>query len=83
MDKIFQHLGKRAVKDVKKGRWFYNSVLGSEEDTIKAEFSFAYEMAREISNKYNLVKEPITDKIGALLKTKLSTKHRLNFTLLK
>ena len=83
MDKIFQYLGKRAGKAVKKGRWFYNSVLGSEEDTIKAEFSFGYEMAKEISNKYKLVKEPITVKIGTLLKTKLSTKHRFNFYTIK
>ncbi len=83
MDKIFQYLGKRAGKAVKKGKWFYNSVLGSEEDTIKAEFSFGYEMAKEISNKYKLVKEPITVKIGTLLKTKLSTKHRFNFYTIK
>jgi len=83
VDKVFQYLGKRAGKAVKKGKWFYNSVLGSEEDTIKAEFSFGYEMAKEISNKYKLVKEPITIKIGTLLKTKLSTKHRFNFYTIK
>lgn len=83
MDKVFQYLGKRAGKAVKKGKWFYNSVLGSKEDTIKAEFLFGYEMAKEISNKYKLVKEPITDKIGTQLKTKLSTKHRFNFYTIK
>ena len=83
MDKLFQYLGKRAGKAVKKGKWFYNSVLGSEEDTIKAEFSFGYEMAKEISNKYKLVKEPITAKIGTQLKTRLSTKHRFNFYTIK
>ena len=83
MDKIFQYLGKRAGKAAKKGKWFYNSVLGSEEDTIKAEFSFGYEMAKEISNKYKLVKEPLTAKIGTQLKTRLSTKHRFNFYTIK
>lgn len=83
MEKIFQYLGKRTGKAVKKGKWFYNSVLGNEEETIKAEFSFGYEMAKEISHQYKLVKEPITDKIGNQLKTRLSTKHRFNFYTIK
>ncbi len=83
MDKLFQYLGKRAGVSVKKGKWFYKSILGNEEETIKAQFSFGYEMAKEIANQYELVEEPIVKKLGAELKTRLSTKHRFNFQTIK
>ena len=83
MDKLFQYLGKRAGISVKKGRWFYKSILGNEEETIKAQFSFGYEMAKEIANKYKLVEDPIIKKLGTELKTRLSTKHRFNFYTIK
>ena len=83
MDKLFQYLGKRAGVSVKKGKWFYKSILGNEEETIKAQFSFGYEMAKEIANKYELVEEPIVKKLGTELKTRLSTKHRFNFYTIK
>ena len=79
MDKLFQYLGKRAGTSVKKGKWFYNSILGSEEETIKAQYSFGYEMAKEIANQYKLLDDPIIAKLGTELKTRLSTKHRFNF----
>lgn len=79
MDKLFQYLGKRAGTSVKKGKWFYKAILGSEEETIKAQYSFGYEMAKEIANQYKLLDDPIITKLGAELKTRLSTKHRFNF----
>lgn len=83
MDKLFQYLGKRAGVSVKKGKWFYKSILGNEEETIKAQFSFGYEMAKEIANQYELVEDPIVKKLGTELKTRLSTKHRFNLYTIK
>ncbi len=83
MDKLFQYLGKRAGVSFKKGKWFYKSILGNEEEAIKAQFSFGYEMAKEIVNEYKLVEDPIIKKLGTELKTRLSTKHRFNFYIIE
>ena len=56
MDKLFQYLGKRAGKSVKKGKWFYKSILGSEEETIKAQFSLVMRWLKKLLINTNWLK---------------------------
>jgi predicted Zn-dependent protease len=83
LDKIFEYIGRKAGKAYKKGKWFYNSLLGDEEDAIKAEFSIGYEMARDIASQNDLVRDQLVKNIGAKIRGSISTKHRFNFYTIK
>ncbi len=83
MDKLFEYLGRKAGRAYKKGRWFYDSLLGDEDDVIKAEFSLGYEMAKEIASENNLCNDILVKNIGSKIKSTLSTKHKFNFYTIK
>jgi predicted Zn-dependent protease len=83
LDKLFEHIGRKAGKAYKKGRWFYNSLLGDEDDAAKAEFAFGYEMAREIAAESEFDKDELVKNIGANIKNSINSKHKFNFYTIK
>lgn len=83
MDRLFEYFGRKAGKAYKKGRWFYDSLLGDEEEAIKAEFAFGYEMAKDIASSSEFEKDQLVKSIGATVKNKISTRHRFNFYTIK
>jgi predicted Zn-dependent protease len=83
LDRLFQYFGRKAGKAYKKGRWFYDSLLGDEEEAIKAEFAFGYEMAKDIASQSEFDKDLLVKSIGATIKSKISSKHKFNFYTIK
>jgi predicted Zn-dependent protease len=83
MDKVFKYFGRKAGKAYKKGKWFYNSLLGDEDDAVKAEFAFGYEMAKDIASGSELQKDQLVKQIGHTIKSKVSSKHKFNFYTIK
>lgn len=83
MEKLFEYFGRKAGKAYKKGRWFYDSLLGDEDDAIKAEFAFGYEMAKDIASKSEFDKDRLVKSIGGNIKDHIFTKHKFNFYTIK
>lgn len=83
MEKLFEYFGRKAGKAYKKGRWFYDSLLGDEEEAIKAEFAFGYEMAKDIASTSEFDKDQLVKSIGSTIKNNVSSKHKFNFYTIK
>ena len=83
MDKLFEYFGRKAGTAYKKGKWFYNSLLGDEEDAVKAEFAFGYEMARDIAEGSEFDKDELVKTIGNKIKGNIHSRHRFNFYTIK
>lgn len=63
LSSLFYSLGKKMGPKVRKARWIWQSMTGSEADTIRAERDLGQDLAREI--RYQLVPggEPETDRL--------------------
>lgn len=76
LDKLFENLGRNIGSTVKKGKWFYQSLFGSEEEAFQAEYLVGKELAQNLVQQIPVVKDPdlqvIIDNIGKLLLSKLS-----------
>jgi predicted Zn-dependent protease len=87
LDKLFENLGRSVGSTVKKGKWFYQSLFGSEEEAIQAEYLVGKELAQNLVREIPVVKDPdlqaIIDNIGKILLSKLSeTTHRFKLQVL-
>ncbi len=64
MDEIFKYLGMKTGQALRRGKWIYKSVLGSQEEAIEAE----YYVGKEMSKKVTELNRVVTDvKIKELL----------------
>ncbi len=63
MSSIFYNLGKKAGPKVRKAKWIWQSITGSEADTIKIENEVGRDLACEIRNQVELDKYPNTKQI--------------------
>lgn len=81
MDKLFINLGRKLGSSVNKGKWYYKSILGSEEEALKAEHVMGKELAAKIGLDMEICDDPalqaLLDEIGGKLIKKVVNKQRI------
>jgi len=60
---LFYNLGRKVGPKVRKVKWFWQSMTGSEADAIKVEHEVGRDLAREIRRQLGLDQEPQTEQI--------------------
>jgi len=60
---LFYNLGRKVGPKVRKARWMWQSVSGSEVDAIKVEHEVGLDLAREIRQQLGTGQEPQTDQV--------------------
>jgi predicted Zn-dependent protease len=60
---LFYNLGRKVGPKVRKARWMWQSVTGSEADAIKVEYEVGLDLAREIREQLEPEQEPQTDQV--------------------
>lgn len=63
MSGLFYSLGKKVGPKVRKVKWFWQSIAGSEADAIKVEYEVGLDLANEVRCQLALDKEPKAEKI--------------------
>lgn len=63
MSGLFYNLGRKVGPKVRKARWMWQSVSGSEADAIKVEHEVGMDLAREIRQQLGTGQEPQTDQV--------------------
>ena len=80
MSGLFYNLGRKVGPKVRKARWMWQSVTGSEADAIKVEYEVGQDLAREIRQQLGRGQEPQTDQmlneIGNRLADRVANKSR-------
>jgi predicted Zn-dependent protease len=60
---LFYNLGRKVGPKVRKARWMWQSIAGSEADAIKVEYEVGLDLAREIRQQLGHSQEPQTDQM--------------------
>jgi len=80
MANLYYNIGRKVGATINKGKWYYQSAFGSENDAIKAELAVGRELARNIAKEMKIIKDPslqnIIDEIGDQLFRKVIDKKR-------
>ena len=80
MEKFFENMGRKLGSSVSKGRWYYKSVFGSEEESIRAEHVVGKQLAQNVTQEMKIVREPVVqkliDEIGGRLRQRVHNKQR-------
>jgi beta-barrel assembly-enhancing protease len=63
MSGLFYSLGKKVGPKVRKVKWFWQSIAGSEADAIKIEYQVGRDLANEVRCQLDLDKEPKAEKM--------------------
>jgi len=63
MSGLFYSLGRKVGPKVRKIKWFWQSIAGSEADAIKVEYQVGQDLANEVRSQLDLDKEPQAEKI--------------------
>ncbi|HUT45966.1 MAG TPA: M48 family metallopeptidase [Sedimentisphaerales bacterium] len=63
MSGLFYNLGRKVGPKVRKARWMWQSLTGSEADAIKVEYEVGHDLAREIRQQLGHSQEPQTDQM--------------------
>ena len=63
MSGLFYNLGRKVGPKIRKARWMWQSVTGSETDAIKVEYEVGQDLAREIRQQLGRSQEPQTDQM--------------------
>jgi len=58
MEKIFKYLGRKAGTVYKRGRWYYKTLLGTDEEGIRAEYAMGKELAAKMKQELHLIEQP-------------------------
>ena len=72
MSGLFYSLGKRVGPKVRKVKWFWQSIAGSEADAIKLEHEVGRDLANEVRCQLDLDKNPKAEKILKEADTRLT-----------
>lgn len=88
MSGLFYSLGKKVGPKVRKVKWFWQSIAGSEADAIKIEYQVGRDLANEVRCQLDLDKEPKAEKIlkeaGARLTACVANRSRkFSFEIIK
>jgi len=77
---LFYNLGKKVGPKVRKAKWIWQSIIGSEADAIKVEYEVGQDLAREIRRQLELDLEPqaeqILNEVGRRLAACVANKSR-------
>ena len=80
MEEIFKLLGKKAGQSLRRGKWLYKSVLGSEEEAIQAEYYVGKEISSSLTQQNQIEADPqikeLINSIGLRLTERLTNKYR-------
>ncbi len=80
MEKFFINLGRKLGTTVNKGRWYYKSLFGNEEEALQAEYVMGKELAANIGRELKIDNDPslqsLLDEIGGKLIEKVINKQR-------
>ena len=80
MSGLFYNLGKKVGPKVRKAKWLWQSIAGSEADAIKVEHEVGQDLAREIRRQLELDQEPqaeqILNEVGHRLAACVANKSR-------
>jgi predicted Zn-dependent protease len=63
MSGLFYSLGRKVGPKVRKVKWFWQSIAGTEADAIKVEYEVGLDLANEVRCQLDLNKEPKAEKI--------------------
>jgi predicted Zn-dependent protease len=77
---LFYNLGRKVGPKVRKAKWFWQSIAGTEADAIKVEHEVGQDLAREIRRQLELDQEPqaeqILSEVGRRLAARVANKYR-------
>jgi len=80
MSGLFYNLGRKIGPKVRKAKWVWQSISGSEADAIKVEHEVGQDLAREIRRQLELDQEPqaeqILSEVGRRLAARVANKSR-------
>ena len=76
------YLGRKAGQTFKKSKWMYDTLFGSEEESISSEFNFGKQLANEIISKNQVIESALITNIGSKLKETVNTSHKFTFFVL-
>ncbi len=80
MEEFFRHLGKKSGQVLRRGKWIYKSVLGSEEEAIQAEYFVGKELAGKIRqvNTFDtsIQVQKLLEDVGSQLTEKVKNRYR-------
>jgi predicted Zn-dependent protease len=60
---LFYNVGKKVGPKVRKAKWFWQSIAGTEADAIKVEYEVGRDLAREVRNQLKIDRQPQAEKI--------------------
>lgn len=63
MSGLFYNLGRKIGPQIRKARWMWQSIAGSENDAIKVEHEVGIDLAREIRRQLGREQDPKTDQV--------------------
>ena len=63
MSGLFYNLGKKVGPKVRKAKWFWQSIAGTEADAIKVEYEVGRDLAREVRNQVEIDRQPQAEQI--------------------
>jgi len=72
MSGLFYSLGRKVGPKVRKVKWFWQSIAGTEADAIKVEYEVGQDLANEIRCQLDLDKEPRAEQILTEAGTRLT-----------
>lgn len=78
MDRFFEGLGRKAGETYNKSRWVYDSLLGSEEEAIAAEYKLGRQMANAMMNENEGLEVEWIDALYKQLGTWINSPHRFH-----
>ncbi len=58
LDHLFYQLGRKAGTQLRKGRWVWSSLAGSDAEALKAEYQAGLEMARSFEGENSAADDP-------------------------
>jgi len=80
MEKLFINLGRKLGTTVNKGKWYYKSLFGSEDEAIEAEYMMGKTLAVNIRQEMVVVNDPalqnLLDEVSGKLVQKVVNKKR-------
>lgn len=80
MEKFFTNMGRKLGTSVSKGKWFYKSLFGSEEESIRAEYVVGKQLAQNVTQEMKVTGEPavqqLVSDVGEQLRKRVHNKQR-------
>lgn len=80
MEKFFINLGRRLGTAVNRGRWYYQSLFGSDDEALDAEYLMGKNLAASMGQELVVIDDPalqaLLDEIGGKLASKVINKKR-------